>query len=219
MTGVTLGACTVIPENAAPYHYRQNYYQSQDYSNDLIEPQENYQNYFREPNQVKKYRRMLKSDPQASDPYDDEIKTPDRYADTNNDNIDTLIIGKPYKVKGQRHVPRHQPDYNVVGMASWVGKEFQGKSTASGEPFNRYGFTAAHPTLPINALVQVTNLSNGHSVTVRINDRGPFVKGRIISLSEQAAKKLRFHTSGLTKVKVEYVGAAPVPKVAINTKL
>ena len=69
MTGVTLGACTVIPENAAPYHYRQNYYQSQDYSNDLIEPQENYQNYFREPNQVKKYRRMLKSDPQASDPY------------------------------------------------------------------------------------------------------------------------------------------------------
>ncbi len=90
-----------------------------------------------------------------------------------------------------------------VGMASWYGKKFHGKKTASGERFNMYALTAAHKTLPFDARVKVTNLSNKKSVKVRINDRGPWTKGRIIDLSYGAARKIDMIDKGVVKVRVE----------------
>ncbi|RKX71460.1 hypothetical protein DRP53_01395 [candidate division WOR-3 bacterium] len=92
------------------------------------------------------------------------------------------------------------------GKASWYGKEFHGKRTASGEIFNMYAFTAAHRTLPFGTKVRVTNLANGKSVVVKINDRGPFVRGRIIDLSYAAAKKIGLVRMGVAKVKIEVLG-------------
>ena len=92
-----------------------------------------------------------------------------------------------------------------VGTASWYGEQFQGKETASGEPFNMEDFTAAHLTLPLGTLVKVTNLRNGRSVVVRINDRGPVIEGRIIDVSYNAARALGFKDSGLQKVRIDVV--------------
>lgn len=130
----------------------------------------------------------------------------------------SLIIGKPYEVNGRTYVPKHDPEYFSVGMASWSGKTYQNKITASGEPFDRYSLTGAHPTLPLNALVEVTNLSNGELLIIRINDRGPFNPDRILNVTERAAQRLGFHGSGLAKVRVRYVGAAPTPNPATNLK-
>ncbi len=123
---------------------------------------------------------------------------------------DALIVGNPYTVHGKTYVPRHQPRYKAVGMASWSGSKHQGRTTALGEPFDKNTLTAAHTTLPLNSLVEVTNLSNGRVVTVKINDRGPFKSDRIINLTERAAHELGFLSSGLAKVRVEYVGIAPI---------
>ncbi|HQH72091.1 MAG TPA: septal ring lytic transglycosylase RlpA family protein [bacterium] len=90
-----------------------------------------------------------------------------------------------------------------VGLASWYGKDFHGRKTASGESFNMYGMTAAHPSLPFDTRVKVTNLENRRSVTLRINDRGPNVRGRIIDVSLAAARELEFEQQGLAQVKVE----------------
>jgi rare lipoprotein A len=94
------------------------------------------------------------------------------------------------------------PAYQV-GTASWYGEQFQGKPTASGEPFDMQDFTAAHPSLPLGTLVKVTNLRNGHAVVVRINDRGPVVDGRIIDLSYNAARAIGFKDRGLQKVRLD----------------
>jgi rare lipoprotein A len=96
------------------------------------------------------------------------------------------------------------PPYQV-GVASWYGEQFQGKETASGEPFNMEDFTAAHPTLPLGTYVKVTNLRNSRSVVVRINDRGPVVDGRIIDLSYNAARSLGFKDNGLQRVRLDLV--------------
>jgi len=98
-----------------------------------------------------------------------------------------------------------------VGTASWYGEDFDGKPTASGEPFNMYDFTAAHPTLPLGTFVKVTNLHNRRAVVVRINDRGPIVPGRIIDVSYGAAKVLKFHTKGVQRVRLDIVPARKVP--------
>ncbi|MGA9528385.1 MAG: septal ring lytic transglycosylase RlpA family protein [Terriglobales bacterium] len=90
-----------------------------------------------------------------------------------------------------------------VGTASWYGDYFQGKQTASGEPYDMHDFTAAHPTLPLGTFVKITNLRNGRAVVVRINDRGPVVDGRIIDLSYNAARALGFKERGLQKVRVD----------------
>ena len=95
--------------------------------------------------------------------------------------------------------------YVQVGYASWYGKKFQGRPTASGEIYNMYAYTAAHRTLPLGTYVRVTNLSNGKSVVVKINDRGPFVKGRIIDLSYAAAKKIGMVKKGVQKVRIEAI--------------
>ena len=92
-----------------------------------------------------------------------------------------------------------------VGTASWYGEDFQGKPTASGEPFNMYDLTAAHPTLPLGTMVKVTNLRNRRTVVVRINDRGPIVPGRIIDVSYSTAKVLRFQGQGIQRVRLDVV--------------
>ncbi|MEM7696476.1 MAG: septal ring lytic transglycosylase RlpA family protein [Pseudomonadota bacterium] len=119
-------------------------------------------------------------------------------------------IGKPYKVGGRWYTPREDKDYDKVGVASWYGKQFHGKLTANGEKYNMHAMTAAHKTLPLPSYVRVTEKKSGKSIVVRVNDRGPFVKGRIIDLSKAAATKLGMLNKGHTKVRVEYLGPAPV---------
>jgi rare lipoprotein A len=92
-----------------------------------------------------------------------------------------------------------------VGTASWYGDDFEGKPTASGEPYNMYDLTAAHPTLPLGTFVKVTNLHNRRAVVVRINDRGPVVPGRIIDVSYSAAKVLKFQAQGVQRVRLDVV--------------
>ncbi len=99
---------------------------------------------------------------------------------------------------------KHRPPYQV-GTASWYGEEFEGKQTASGEPYDMYDLTAAHPTLPLGSWVRVTNLRNGQAVHVRINDRGPIIPGRIIDLSYGAAQALKFRNQGLQRVRVDLI--------------
>lgn len=119
-------------------------------------------------------------------------------------------VGKPYKVKGRWYVPKEQPGYNKTGMASWYGPNFHGRLTANGEIYDQYALSAAHPTFPLPSYAHVTNLKNGHSVIVRVNDRGPFHRHRIIDLSARAAKLLDYQRSGVASVRVRYVGPAPL---------
>lgn len=119
-------------------------------------------------------------------------------------------IGKPYQVRGVLYVPQHDPDYEEAGIASWYGKNFHGKKTANGEIYDMHALTAAHRTLPLPSLAAVTNVSNGRTVLVRINDRGPFKKGRIIDVSARVAKELGFTDHGTARVRVKYVGPAPL---------
>ncbi len=117
-------------------------------------------------------------------------------------------VGRPYKALGKRYKPRHEPQYKKTGIASWYGGKFHGRKTASGEVFNQNTDTAAHKTLPLPSLARVTNLENGASLVVRVNDRGPFIKGRIIDVSKGVAKKLGFYLQGKARVRVEYIGEA-----------
>ena len=117
-------------------------------------------------------------------------------------------VGKPYKVLGQKYTPRHDPDYDERGVASWYGDKFHGKPTANGEVYDKSAMTAAHKTLPLNSYVIVTNLENGRVLKLRLNDRGPFVGGRIIDLSEAAAAALGVKAKGLGQVRVQYAGPA-----------
>ncbi len=111
---------------------------------------------------------------------------------------------KPYEVLGESYVPLPaDAPLSESGLASWYGGKFHGRRTASGETYDMYAMTAAHPTLPLPSFARVTNPANGHSVIVRVNDRGPFVKGRVIDLSYAAARKLG--VAGLTTVKVERI--------------
>ena len=110
---------------------------------------------------------------------------------------------KPYTVMGKRYTPLFSHNgFSQTGIASWYGKKFHGRKTASGDRFNMYAMTAAHKRLPFGTLVRVTHLKNGRSVAVRINDRGPFVRGRIIDLSYGAAKKLGMVAQGVARVRI-----------------
>jgi peptidoglycan lytic transglycosylase len=99
----------------------------------------------------------------------------------------------------------HKPAYEAVGLASYYGRKFQGRRTASGERYNMYALTAAHPMLKFGSRVEVTNLGNGRKVRVRINDRGPFRRGRIIDLSYTAAKKIGMLKRGVARVRIRLV--------------
>lgn len=114
-------------------------------------------------------------------------------------------IGNPYQIEDITYYPQEYDYYEEVGMASWYGADFHGKMTANGEIYNLGAMTAAHQTLPLPSMVKVTNLDNGKSVIVRVNDRGPFAKSRIIDLSEAAADKLGYKGKGTATVKVEYL--------------
>lgn len=116
----------------------------------------------------------------------------------------------PYQVGGIWYVPREQPSYNETGTASWYGDAFDQKPTADGEIFDKDLPSAAHTTLPLPSLVEVTNLDNGRRLVVRVNDRGPFVGGRIIDLSHEAARQLGYDRQGLAHVRVRYIGPAPL---------
>lgn len=118
-------------------------------------------------------------------------------------------VGPPYEANGRWYVPTPEPGYAQTGEASWYGPNFHGQATASGETYDQQAMTAAHPTLPLQSLVQVTNLANGREVIVRINDRGPFVGERLIDLSRAAADVLGFESAGRARVHVRYLGPAP----------
>jgi rare lipoprotein A len=119
-------------------------------------------------------------------------------------------VGQPYVVAGQVYVPEENPRYRAVGLASWYGDDFHGRYTANGEIFDINAISAAHPTLPLPSYVRVTNLANGRSLIVRVNDRGPYANNRIIDVSGRAAELLGFRNRGTAWVRVEYVGRAPM---------
>lgn len=116
-----------------------------------------------------------------------------------------LKIGKPYKIEGRTYVPEYNPTYSEVGVASWYGPGFHGRATANGERFNQNSLTAAHRTLPLPCLVRVTNMENNKVAIVKVNDRGPFAKNRILDLSKGSAKALGVIGAGTAQVKVEYL--------------
>lgn len=120
-------------------------------------------------------------------------------------------VGNPYQIDGTWYYPKEQPDYDETGIASWYGPTFYGRQTANGETYNAGDLTAAHRTLPMPVNVRVTNLDNGKSILLRVNDRGPYARGRIIDVSEAAAKLLGFYGAGTARVRVTYVARATRP--------
>lgn len=117
-------------------------------------------------------------------------------------------VGKPYRIAGKWFYPREDTSYDEVGVASWYGEAFHGRQTANGEVFDMNALSAAHPTLPLPTYARVTNLENGKSIVVRVNDRGPYAHDRLIDLSARTAKVLGFAHQGTAKVRVQYVGRA-----------
>lgn len=115
----------------------------------------------------------------------------------------TYKVGNPYKVLGKWYYPKEDYNYVETGIASWYGKDFHAKYTANGEIYDMNTLTAAHRTLPLPSIVRVTNLENGRSLVLRVNDRGPFAKNRIIDISKRGAQLLGFQAQGTAKVKVE----------------
>lgn len=133
-------------------------------------------------------------------------------------------VGEPYQVAGRWFTPKEQPKYDKTGPASWYGEAFNRRMTSNGEWFDMTRLTAAHPTLPLPSYAKVTNVNNGKTVVVRINDRGPFVGPRIIDLSKQSASALGFKRQGTATVRVQYIGPAPLDDdgsnlVAMNREL
>jgi rare lipoprotein A len=126
-----------------------------------------------------------------------------KYATEDKNQIPPYKLGKPYQIDGAWYYPKIDYDYNETGIASWYGPDFHGKSTASGETFDQNALTAAHKTLPMPTIVRVTNLENGRSIEVRINDRGPFVNDRVIDLTRRGAQLLGFESQGTARVRVQ----------------
>ena len=118
------------------------------------------------------------------------------------------MLGNPYRVAGRTYVPRYNPHYSAVGYASWYGSNFHGRRTANGEVYDMADLTAAHPTMPLPSYARVTNLANGRSIVVRVNDRGPYSRNRLIDVSSSVASILDFKRKGTARVQVDYVGPA-----------
>jgi rare lipoprotein A len=119
-------------------------------------------------------------------------------------------IGAPYRLNGVVYRPREVDRFEEDGIASWYGEMFHGRRTANGEIYDMEALTAAHPTLPLPSYARVTNLRNGRSLVVRINDRGPYARGRIIDLSWAVASLLQISAPGTAPVRVQYLGPAPL---------
>jgi rare lipoprotein A len=122
----------------------------------------------------------------------------------------TYKLGAPYQVGGRWYVPTLDPAYDRIGIASYYGADFHGRWTSNGEIFDMWALSAAHPTLPLPSYVYVTNLDNGRTLLLRVNDRGPFVGERLIDVSQAAARLLGFEANGLARVRVRYAGRAPL---------
>ncbi|MCS6760695.1 MAG: septal ring lytic transglycosylase RlpA family protein [Candidatus Devosia symbiotica] len=121
------------------------------------------------------------------------------------------LVGKPYTVRGRVYVPEQNPNsYVASGEASWYGADFHGRRTANGEIFSANAITGAHPTLPLPSYVRVTNQENGRSIIVRVNDRGPYMPGRIMDLSHRTAEMLGYVNNDHVQIRAEYVGPAPL---------
>lgn len=112
-------------------------------------------------------------------------------------------VGNPYKIFGTWYYPKEDYSYDEEGVASWYGKDFHAKKTANGEDYNMHTLTAAHRTLPLPSIVKVTNLENGRTLLLRVNDRGPYAKSRIIDISKKGAELLGYNLQGTTRVRVE----------------
>jgi rare lipoprotein A len=125
-------------------------------------------------------------------------------------NAGVYKVGQPYQIDNVWYYPREQPDYDETGIASWYGPTFYGRPTANGEMYDGNQLTAAHKTLPMPVNVRVTNLDNGKSLIVRVNDRGPYARGRIIDLSKRAAELLDVVQTGTARVRVTYLARADV---------
>ncbi len=120
------------------------------------------------------------------------------------------LVGRPYTVAGRRYYPSESGHESQVGMASYYGAAFHGRKTANGEVFDMASISAAHPTMPLPSYARVTNLSNGRSIIVRVNDRGPYHGGRVLDVSQRAAELLDYRRNGTARVRVDYVGRAPI---------
>jgi rare lipoprotein A len=120
------------------------------------------------------------------------------------------LVGKPYTVRGVTYTPKEDPGYQANGGASWYGSDFHGRRTANGEIFSANAITGAHPTMPLPSYARVTNVENGRSVVVRVNDRGPYLSGRVMDLSHRAADILGYVQKGVGNIHVQYIGPAPL---------
>ena len=120
------------------------------------------------------------------------------------------MVGDPYRIAGKTYIPQENPAKTQVGVASWYGEDFNGLQTANGEVYDLDGVTAASPTMPLPSYARVTNLENGKSIEVRVNDRGPFADNRIMDVSRTVARKLDFEDEGTANVRVDYIGPAPL---------
>ena len=127
----------------------------------------------------------------------------------------TFKIGQPYQVNGVWYYPSQDLNYDETGIASWYGPDFHEKATANGEQFDQNALSAAHKTLPLPSIVQVTNLENGRSIEVRVNDRGPFVGNRIIDMSRRSAQLLGFEGQGTAKVRVKVLATESIQAQSI----
>ena len=122
----------------------------------------------------------------------------------------TYKLGKPYRIAGRWYFPAEDPNYDRAGIASWYGADFHGRKTANGEVYDMNALTAAHPTLPIPSYAYVTSQRTGRTVLVRINDRGPYAKDRIMDLSRRTAEVLGVAGAGISEVRIKYAGRAPL---------
>ena len=120
------------------------------------------------------------------------------------------LVGHPYTVAGRTYYPSENTGYSAVGMASWYGSAFHGRRTANGEVYDMASLSAAHPTMPLPSYARVTNLANGYSIIVRVNDRGPFHGGRVMDVSSRVADVLDFKGAGTAKIRVDYMARAPL---------
>lgn len=120
------------------------------------------------------------------------------------------VVGKPHFTNGRWYYPAEDPAYDMFGMGSWYGRKYHGRRTANGETYDMFALTMAHPTLPMPSLIEVTNLDNERQLVLRLNDRGPFIEDRIAHVSWRAATLLGFDRIGTARVRVRYLGPAPL---------
>lgn len=201
--------CLITSCNTENYSYRYNYQKkrlspleraSQKYAgNRKIKPTETVQL------GAKQNNKFVLNDGGLTDFSLDNTENTDGFINEDGSYAGQYKVGNPYQINKVTYHPQQYDNFEEVGTASWYGDDFNGKKTANGEIYNKGDMTAAHPTLPLPSMVRITNLSSGKSVIVRVNDRGPFSKKRIVDVSEKAADELGFKGRGIATVKLEFL--------------